>query len=150
MPNNTLWPIIDTLLYVSPTVHPGQWAASEALRIHHKELMKLPLQDLLPELYSDGLITEETQERIVHPRVVYIKREANQLILQDVRQAIGNQPGHLDRFLKSLQTLPVAEGLSQRIKGTNAMPVTCIYNVHALLYACTHVHIRTYGNCMFN
>ena len=104
--------------YLSPTVHHGQWAASEALRIHHKELMKLPLQDLLPELYSDGLITEETQERIAHPRAVYIKREANQFILQDVRQAIGNQPGHLDRFLKSLQTLQPAVGLSQRIKGT--------------------------------
>ena len=105
-------------MYLCPTVHHGLWAASEALRMHHKELMKLPLQDLLPALYSDGLITEETQERIAHPRAVYIKREANQLILQDVRQASGNQPGNLDRFLKSLQTLQPAVGLSQQIKGT--------------------------------
>ena len=104
-------------MYLSPTVHHGLWAASEALRMHHKELMKLPLQDLLPELYSDGLITEETQERIVHPRAAYIKSDANQLILQDVRQAIGNQLENLDRFLKSLQTLQPAVGLSQRIKG---------------------------------
>ena len=136
-------------------MHHGQWAASEALRIHHKELTKLPLQDLLPELYSDGLITEETQERIAHPRAAYIKREANQLILQDVRQAIGNQPGHLDRFLKSLQTLQPAVGLSQRIKGMyanmhgcvnvavyNVIPVTCIQctctimpvHMYALMY----------------
>ena len=86
--------------------------------MHHKELMKLPLQDLLPELYSDGLITEETQQRIVHPRAAYIRSDANQLILQDVRQALDNQPGHLDRFLKSLQTLQPAVGLSQQIKGT--------------------------------
>ena len=119
-------------MYLSPTVYPGQWAATEALRIHHKELMKLPLQDLLPELYSDGLITEETQERIVHPRAAYIKREANQLILQDVRQAVGNQPGHLDRFLKSLQTLQVAEALSQRVKGT----YVCYFQVHAQICKC--------------
>ena len=80
--------------------------------------MKLPLQDLLPELYSDDLITEETQQRIVHPKAAYIRSDANQLILQDVRQAVGNQPGHLDRFLKCLQTLQPAVGLSQRIKGT--------------------------------
>ena len=105
-------------MYLSPTVHHGLWAASEALRMHHKELMKLPLQDLLPELYSDGLITEETQERIAHPRAVYTKKEANQFILQDIKQAIGNQPGNLDRFLKSLQTLQPAVGLSLQIKGT--------------------------------
>ena len=144
-------------------MHHGQWAASEALRIHHKELTKLPLQDLLPELYSDGLITEETQERIAHPRAVYIKREANQLILKDVRQTVGNQPEHLERFLKSLQTLQPAVGLSERIKGTymyvnlkymhryvnvavhNAVP-TGIFHVPC---TCTNisVHMYVYSTC---
>ena len=149
--NNTLGTIIDMLFYLSPIEHPGKRAASEALRIHHKELMKLPLQDLLPELYSDGLITEETQERIAHPRAVYIKREANQLILQDVRQAIGNQPGHLDRFLKSLQTLQPAVGLSQRIKGMYANMHGCVnvavYNAIPDMYiqcTCTIMPVHMY------
>ena len=139
----------------------GQRAASEALRMHHKELVKLPLQDLLPELYSDDLITEETQQRIVHPKAAYIRSDANQLILQDVRQAVDNQPEHLERFLKSLQTLQPAVGLSQQIKGTymyvnlkymhkyvnvavhNAVPagiyLPCTIYMHK--YFCTHVFI---------
>ena len=98
-------------------VRPDQWASKEALRAHHKELMKLPLQDLLPELYSDSLITEETQERLAHPRGVFIKKEMNQRILQDVRVAVSNRPECLDEFLKSLQALQPAVGLSRRIKG---------------------------------
>ena len=131
--------------------------------MHHKELMKLPLQDLLPELYSDGLITEETQERIAHPRAVYTKKEANQFILQDIKQAIGNQPEHLDRFLTSLQTLQPAVGLSQQIKGTymyvnlkymhryvnapvhNAVPAGTFH----VPYTCTNisVHMYVYSTC---
>ena len=95
-----------------------QWAAREALRAHHRELMKLPLQDLLPDLFSDGLIKEETQERILHPRAVFIKREVNQLILQDVRQAVRARFEHLDSFLKGLHSLQPAVGLSKRIRGT--------------------------------
>ena len=102
-------------------VRPDQWAAKEALRAHHRELVKLPLQDLLPDLFSDGLITVETQERILHPRAVFIKREANQLILQDVRQAVSSAPEYLDNFLKCLQSLQPAVGLSQRIRGTYPM-----------------------------
>ena len=94
-----------------------QWAASEALRAHHRELMKLPLQDLLPDLFSDGLITEETQERVLHPRAVFIKKEVNQLILQDVRQAVRTRSEYLDSFLKGLQSLQPAVGLSKRIRG---------------------------------
>ena len=149
--NNTLGTIIDTLFHLSPTVHHGLWAASEALRMHHKELMKLPLQDLLPELYSDGLITEETQERIAHPRAVYIKREANQFILQDIKQAIGNQHEHLDKFLKSLQTLQPAVGLSQRIKGMYANMHGCVnvavYNAIPDMYiqcTCTVMPVHMY------
>ena len=79
--------------------------------------MKLPLQDLLPDLFCDGLITEETRERIIHPRAVFVKREANELILHDVREAVSNRSECLDRFLSSLQSLQPAVGLSQRIKG---------------------------------
>ena len=134
-------------------MHSDQWASKEALRVHHKDLMKLPLQDLLPELYSDGLITEETQERIAHPRAVFIKREANQLILQDVKQAVSNQPEHLDRFCKSLLTLQPAVGLSQRIKGmlipgivqscTHAQICLAHMHTHALTYTNIHGQVHT-------
>ena len=126
------------------TVRPDQLAAKEALRVHHKELMKLPLQDLLPELYGDGLVTEETQERIAHPRAVFIKKEANHLILQDVRVAVSNQPKCLDRFLKSLQTLQPAMGLSQRIRGMHGTHLVHVQDAQTHMHTCTHTYTNTH------
>ena len=117
---------------------PDRLAAKETLRSHHRELVKLPLQDLLPDLYGDGLITEETQERILHPRAVFVKREVNQLILQDVREAVSNRPEYLDRFLSSLQSLQPAMGLSQRIRG---MVFLCL-----MIYCgCVYIQIHARG-----
>ena len=115
---------------MQPGQWPCAWAAKEALREHHRELVKLPLQDLLPDLFGDGLITEETQERILHPRAVFVKREANQLILHDVREAVSNQSECFDRFLRSLQSLQPAVGLSQRIKGMHIMVLPKLHAVH--------------------
>ena len=109
--------------------------------MYHKELMKMPLQDLLPELYGDDLVTEETQERIAHPRAVFIRKEANHLILQDVRVAVSDQPECLDRFLKDLQTLQPAMGLSQQIRGMHSTHLVHVQDVQTHMHTCTHTHL---------
>ena len=94
---------------------PAEDAAVGAVQLFYDQLIKLPLDENVPELFSHFLITKSTLERVAKP--YHIRAEKNGFILQDVLETVQQKPDMLDVFCNLLQDIPVAAKLAKQVKG---------------------------------
>ena len=94
---------------------PAEDAAVGTVRLFYDQLIKLPLDETAPELFSHCLITNSTLERV--GKSCHIRAEKNKFILQDILETVQQKPDMLDVFCDLLQDKPVAAKLARQIKG---------------------------------
>ena len=94
---------------------PAEDAAVGAVRLFYDRLIKLPLDEKAPELFSHYLIANSTLERV--GKACHIRAEKNGFILQDVLETVQQKPDMLDVFCNLLQDMPAAAKLAKQVKG---------------------------------
>ena len=110
-----------------------------AVRHFYDKLIKLPLEEKAPELFSHYLITFSTVERVNNS--CYIRVEKGRFILQDVITTVQQKPEMLDVFCKLLQDWQVAEKLAQPIKGLICTFKHAVCRIVVVFCACMHALI---------
>lgn len=91
-------------------------AATDAIQDVYHKLVKLPLDESSPALFSHHLITRATMDTVSLPNL--IRQKKNEAILLSVIDAVEQRPEMLIDFCDILGSMNIAKELTQQIIGT--------------------------------